>query len=110
MTRALLCHSVSTTTLALNVRDPQSEFVTRDEMNPPSKKMNHPFLSILSITKAHARGPPLQATVALLFGTIMHAFAGHSDDGYKGFTLWVNISLLFLIDSNIGSMISERVI
>lgn len=76
-------------------------------MNPPWKKMNHPFLSILSITKAHARGPPLQATVALLFGTTMHALAGHSDDGYKGFTLWVNISLLFLIDSNIGSMMRK---
>ena len=37
----------------------------------------------------------------------MHALAGHSDDGYKGFTLWVNISLLFLIDSNVGSVMRK---
>ncbi|CAL6371077.1 unnamed protein product [Bathycoccus prasinos] len=64
--------------------------------------MNHPFLSILSITKAHARGPPLQATVALLFGTIMHAFAGHSDDGYKGFTFMMRKSYLRILGTVLG--------
>ena len=73
-----------------------------------SRSSSSPFSSFafssLLVTRTHARGPPLQSLVALLIGASLHAVAGSSEDGYNGFTLWLCISLLFLIDDNVGSV------